>query len=393
MEEEEKHEDHDIKHEGHSIKHEEHHHGAHKHHAPKKKIKKVVMWQGATVLLGILLVASIMTGGFKCITGCSAADGEAPEGDNALIILTDERCDDCAQIVSVITPRLQEIFSSYEIKEIDYNTDEGKQIYEDTGVQFLPAVLFDESVTADPKYSEVSDFLDPVGELLSLRIGSSFDPAAEICTNGEDDNGDGLADCDDPSCSGKTICREEEAGRLDVFVMSQCPYGTQALDAMEEVLEAFGDEIDFHVQFIATEATPGTFRSLHGQPEVDENIRELCAISYYPADYKYMDYIWCRNKDIRSDDWEPCVKEAKMSTSIMRTCAEGDAGINLHSENIKLGNQLGIGASPTWLVNNKYTFSGIDAETIKVNFCRYNPGLEGCGETLSATSDVPAGQC
>ncbi len=374
-------------------KHEEHHkktHYANKH----KKIKKITMWQGATLLLGVLLVISILTQGFSAITGgpSTGNDQDVPSGQK-LIILSDERCDDCNAAVSILKPKLQEIFTSFEVEELDYSSEEGKAVYESTGVKVLPAVLFTEGVKSAPGYDQISGYLDETGDLLSLRIGATFNPEAEICTNGVDDNNDGTVDCNDPQCSSKTVCREEMKGRLDVFVMSQCPYGTKALDAMEEVLEAFGDDIDFHINYIATETAPGQFNSLHGQPEVDENIRELCAISNYPDNYKYMDYIWCRDKDIRSDDWEPCAAEAKMSASMISNCFIGDEGTKLHSDNIKLAQELGIGASPTWLANNKFTFSGIDAETVKSNFCKHNPGLKGCGETLSTGSDVPAGQC
>ena len=50
-------------------------------------------------------------------------------------------------------------------------------------------------------------------------------------------------------------------------------------------------------------------------------------------------------------------------------------------------------ASPTWLANNQVKFSGIDAETIKKNFCSANPGLDGCENTLSGDSGAPAGSC
>ncbi len=52
--------------------------------------------------------------------------------------------------------------------------------------------------------------------------------------------------------------------------------------------------------------------------------------------------------------------------------------------------RAGIGASPTWLANNKYKFSGIDAQTIKTNLCAHNPKLAGCDATLSAARRRPS---
>jgi hypothetical protein len=41
-----------------------------------------------------------------------------------------------------------------------------------------------------------------------------------------------------------------------------------------------------------------------------------------------------------------------------------------------------MAASPTWLANNKFKFSGVDPETIKSNLCAHNK-LKGCENKLS----------
>ena len=252
--------------------------------------------------------------------------------------------------------------------------------------------MFSESVKDSEAYEQLAMYLIPAGEYLSLRIGADFDPEAEICDNEIDDTGNDLVDCEDPDCENSLLCREEIKKDLKVFVMSQCPYGTKALDAMKEVLEAFEDDnIKFDVHYIASENEDGTFNSLHGQPEVDENIRQLCAKKYYEADYKYMDYIWCRNPDIMNDDWESCAEDNDMSVTKIKACFEGDEGAELLAEDILIAQELGIGASPTWLANNQNTFGGIDAAKIQAEFCKYND-LDGCGEELSSGTAVE-GSC
>ena len=174
--------------------------------------------------------------------------------------------------------------------------------------------------------------------------------------------------------------------------MSQCPYGVKALDSMKEVLEAFGNDIDFNVHFIANETAPGKFKSLHGQPEVDENIRELCAMKHYKKNYKYMDYILCRNKKIRSKEWKTCAVNG-IKASVIEKCSTGAEGTKLLSEDVKIAKGLGIGASPTWLANNKFKFSGIAAEAIKQQVCKRNPGKKGCDKKLKANVSAPKGGC
>jgi predicted DsbA family dithiol-disulfide isomerase len=308
-----------------------------------------------------------------------------------VIILNDKRCREC--VTSNFESSLKNLFPGISFKRVDYMTDEGKALYESTKVQYLPAMLFDEKVNEEQNYGNIERFLSPAGEYRSLALGSRFNPTAEICDNGIDDTGNGLIDCDDPTCAETIICREEIPKNLKVFAMSMCPFGVQGLDAMKEVLGALKD-ITFDIHYIAdyNEET-GEFSSLNRQPEVDENIRQLCAMKHYPENYKYMDYIWCRNKNIRSPDWMPCATEAGLDAEKIKACSEGEEGKQLLIEDIKIAQALGIGASPTWLANNKHQFSGVAAEAIKTGICSRNPGMTGCDVTLSGSAEAPAGAC
>ena len=119
---------------------------------------------------------------------------------------------------------------------------------------------------------------------------------------------------------------------------------------------------------------------------MDGNIRQSCVEKYYPS--KFIDYVLCQTdnyQDLEST-WESCASQNGISIEAIKTCSEGEEGKELLRDNIKLTNELDIGSSPTWFANNRYQFAGIDAETVKQNFCRYNPGLSGCENVLSTTS-------
>ncbi len=307
-------------------------------------------------------------------------------------VLSDKRCTKC--FPDRILSQLKNMFPGMEAKTLDYNDPEGKALYDslkEQGVKMLPAFLFDPIVAEDPGFQQVKRFVTDAGTYKLLQVGAKFDPTAEICDNQIDDDADTKVDCADEDCAGQVECRQAIEKRLDVFVMSQCPFGVKALDAMVEVLDAFKDDgITFQINYIAEELPDGTFKALHGQPEVDENIRELCAIKYYPKNHKYMEYISCRNKDIRSAEWQKCAVNG-IDVKVMEKCFSGDEGKKLHSANIKAAKELAIGASPTWLANNKNKFSGVAPEQIKKQFCDFNKDLKGCAKTLSGDAPAPAG--
>ncbi len=308
-----------------------------------------------------------------------------------ITVLSDARCKDCR--TDVIEQQMKSLFPGGVIKMVDFATDEGQKMYKEYKLKKLPVILFGKEVEKAENYNRMQRSLQPMGDLLVHARWGRFDPTKEICDNQKDDTGTGKVDCQDPECRHSLDCRKEEKNKLELFVMSMCPYGTKALDAMKEVLDNFKQDIKFEVHFIADQEGDG-FKALHGQPEVDENIRELCAIKYYKKNYKYMDYIWCRDKKIRDKNWQACTGgKTGIDTKLIAKCFNGSEGKRLLRVDIKVAAGLGVSASPTWFTNGKHKFSGIDPERIKSNFCRFNK-IKGCENKLTGPDKkVRPGAC
>ena len=142
---------------------------------------------------------------------------------------------------------------------------------------------------------------------------------------------------------------------LELFVMSYCPFGVQVEKKIIPIVKEFGDKIDFKLQFIAeeketvslTDITP--FTSLHGYPEVAENIRQLLIAQAYPD--KYLDYILCRGKKL-DKSWEDCAKKLGIDVAKIQRLFDSPDAEHLFRENIKRAHELAIKTSPTILVDN-----------------------------------------
>ena len=143
---------------------------------------------------------------------------------------------------------------------------------------------------------------------------------------------------------------------LELFVMSYCPFGVQAEEKIIPIVKKFGDTIDFKLQFIADEKQASSpqditpFRSLHGYPEVAENIRQLLIEREYPD--RYLDYILCRGKKLEKS-WEDCAEKLGIDVSRIQRLFNTPEAEALFRENIKRAAELGIRASPTVLVDNR----------------------------------------
>ena len=151
--------------------------------------------------------------------------------------------------------------------------------------------------------------------------------------------------------------RIEQMGKpmLELFVMSYCAFGVQAEESIIPIVKKIGDKIDFKLRFIAKEKdtvshqdiTP--FTSLHGYPEVAENIRQLLIAQEYPE--QYLDYILCRGKKLNKS-WEICAQKLGINVEKIQHLFDTPEAEQLFRENIKRAAELGIKASPTILVDN-----------------------------------------
>ncbi len=229
------------------------------------------------------------------------------------------------------------------------------------------------------------------GPFLLWAICSLFDPFSAVAS--------------DPATDGDRV-------RVELFVMPHCPYGMQAEAALAPVLKNFADQIDFRLYFIAEEAGQegvqasaerksgtrdgpacagepaggtGRFRSLHGDVEVEEGMRQAAMMALYPG--RYYDYILCRNRKIDSDDWEACARAAGVAPARIAAAVSGPEGEGFYSRNIRQANLLGINASPTLRVNGEEVEAFSDANALSRRICQAEPDLSVCETVPACGSD------
>ncbi len=333
---------------------------------------------------------------------CGALSGDPPARCRALpvepevvaTVLGDRRCRGCAtdELVRVLRDRF---LPRLKVRALDYGTVEGKRLYQELKLQALPVILLDPAVERSDSYAALGPWLRAVGRYRQLRVPASFDPTAEICDNGVDDNADGKADCADPTCSTAALCRKEIKRRLDVFIMSQCPYAVQGILAMEEVLRTFQGKLTFDLHYIVGEAQGGGYTSMHGEAELAEDQRQLCANKLYRRGDLHLRYLYCRAKAAGDADWRTCAT-GPIAARKIEECVRKEGAALLRAEH-KLTTSLGVDASPTWLANNRHLFNAVTAAEISAQLCKHNPELSPCKSLPPApppsSAPAPGGSC
>ena len=142
--------------------------------------------------------------------------------------------------------------------------------------------------------------------------------------------------------------KEAKPGVMELFVMSQCPYGAMAenlvIQAQKDGKVPAGKEIK--VRYIVNYDEKNGFGSLHGPAEWEENVRQLLIAKYYPE--KFWKYLEIRNKDYRSSRWDKAMEEAGINSKKIMKKFDTE-GIELLKEEAKYAAEYGVNASPTFL--------------------------------------------
>jgi Gamma interferon inducible lysosomal thiol reductase (GILT) len=297
-------------------------------------------------------------------------------------VITDRRCTRKACNTSGLVNNLRtRFFPQLKLRYHDYSSRKGRRLYHRLKLTQLPAVLFHPGVALAENYSSLKRWLKRRGQYLLLKVPFGTDPTAEICDNRKDDTGNGHVDCADPTCRGDLRCRPDRKGDLQLFMMSRCRFAAKAVRSVRQLLPRFGRQLKLTIHYIATRdpRSPLGFRSLHGEREVREDLRQICAIHHYGKGYRYLDYMACRVADVRDENWRRCAKGG-ISAAVIKRCAEGPEGRRLLANDIQHAKTLRITGSPTWLGNNRHLFTAaLSKEKLKKEICRLNSLLLGCG--------------
>ncbi len=176
---------------------------------------------------------------------------------------------------------------------------------------------------------------------------------------------------------------------VELFVMSYCPYGTQAEKALIPAYDLLKDKANISIKFVSY--------AMHGKKEVDENLRQYCIQKNFGID-KEIEYLKCF---LVNGTYDECLNYANINKTMLNQCMnETDEEyritemynnkstwlsgyypqFNIYKD---LNILYGVQGSPTWVINGKQIDIPRNAESVKEAICEafLNPPFE-CNQTL-----------
>lgn len=186
----------------------------------------------------------------------------------------------------------------------------------------------------------------------------------------------------------KSIPKKDKS-KIDLFVMSACPFGLQAEDTFAKVVKHFGTNEMLDMHFISL---PGKGKNcfkghcaMHGKEEAVENTRQLCI--WKNQQDKFWAYIEKYNKDCAKSQSESCSKKTAKATGVdytkVQSCLDSSDAL-LKSEN-DLITKYKANASPTIIINGvAYTGGRTPNDIVKAICAGYKKQPEACKKQISA---------
>lgn len=187
---------------------------------------------------------------------------------------------------------------------------------------------------------------------------------------------------------------KNEKPKVEVFVMSYCPYGTQVQKGLLPVVNTLGDKADIEFKFVDY--------AMHGEDEINENLLQYCLENQNKE--KYIEYLGCFLKE---GDSQSCLASLSVNQSEINSCIKTTDEKFQVTENFKNkdtwnGNyptfnvqkedneKYGVQGSPTIVINGAVASSARDPQSLLGTICgAFENEPDECKEALSSNSPTP----
>lgn len=194
---------------------------------------------------------------------------------------------------------------------------------------------------------------------------------------------------DTSSSSTSTEIPKSDKPVVELFVMTHCPYGTQAEKGFITATETLGETIDAKIKFV--------HYFMHA-PEEEETPRQVCIRE--EQEDKYIDYLKCflegdGNADAsgyiaNGNNPSLCIQRVGIDNNKLNECIKNKAE-DYYSEDSELSQQYGVSGSPTLVINGVIVNSGRSPDAYLKTICQaFNNAPEVCSQDLS-TANPSAG--
>jgi len=296
-------------------------------------------WAISTVVLAVLLIASVLSGG---LTGAAVVSPETA-GQNVLTFAIGQGAD--AELIST--------------------TDDGS-LYE-----VILSITGEDGIPQEVPVYVTKDGQTLVPQPIPLTTEAEATTAAAAAPEATE-----IPKSDNPT--------------VGLYIWSYCPYGVTALEPFANVASLLGGDFKVFLYYAG-----------HGDFEIQQNkiqacIQELDKEKYWDYSKGFASTIYTKcSGDIECDLTESTklMNSLGIDSTAVMSCVE-TSGEALTEADFNAAKEVGVTGSPSLVINGVKANVARTAEAYKSAICSaYNEAPATCGETLDSTAATTTGSC
>jgi len=185
-----------------------------------------------------------------------------------------------------------------------------------------------------------------------------------------------VAKQDTTETTSSTEIVKSDKPKVELFIMTHCPYGTQAEKGFLPAVKALGGSVDAKIRFV--------HYFMHGDEEEAETYTQICIREEQST--KFYDYLECFLED---SDSARCLTKVGINKANLDICVK-DKAKDYYADDSDLSNKYGVQGSPTLVVNEALADSGRSPAALLSTICSaFNTPATACSQNLSSSSPSP----
>ena len=162
------------------------------------------------------------------------------------------------------------------------------------------------------------------------------------------------------------VTKGDNRPQIDFYVMSFCPYGNQAEEAIEPVYQLLKGKADFNPHYVVYANYAGVgpnycidaeskYCSMHGVHEMNQDLREHC-VNKYMGTTKLFEFMLAMNSECNAQNadecWQGVAEELGLDSAKIASCQKNE-GLTFAKEDSELNSILGVQGSPTVFIDGE----------------------------------------
>jgi|GEM_PF-1140999 len=338
---------------------------------------------------------------------------EALEGQPFdIVIITVDECTYCDS-PDMIAQELSQMFPTGNLLKIDISQDQAKEMVSSYAIDVLPAFILDGEVKEMYYYKSLPEFqniLRSVGDKFVLKtevVQATLQNVYYVDAAKRAAMETQAAEAEKNKLELLGLDTTDNKPQIDFFVMSYCPYGNIAEEAVEPVYRNLGDKAIFNPRYVVYSNYRGggpdyclddesKYCSMHGIQELNQDVRELCVFEHMGIG-SYFDFVLEMNTQCNYQNadacWEAVAAGLGLDTGVIKDC-EANEALDLLAEQKALNDAFEVSGSPTVLIEGeKFSGSRTPAAYQSALCAAYDDAPAECGEQLDSTAAAASGSC